>query len=161
MSPCGWRSRTSQHGDTRKTHRCLFTRRPIGFIRAHARAYLVINAGAYGLFLVGFGVGILSPHLSRAQHTRLVGDGTADLVRSLFANPWLFALTTFAANTVKMAALTIVGPSMIVPYAGLALFAYWAYTTGVTLVPASDIGWVALIPHSVTLLIEFQAYTSP
>lgn len=47
---------------------------------------------------------------------------------------------------------------MIVPFAGIALFAYWALTTGLTLVPANDIGWLALIPHSLTLIVEFQGY---
>ena len=127
-------------------------------MRANARVYVLINAGAYGLFLVGFVVGILFPHLSQAQHTRLVEDGTADLVRSLIDKPWLFALTILAVNTVKMGALTIVVPSMVVPFAGIPLFGYWAFTTGLTLVPGSDVGWVALIPHSLTLIIEFQAY---
>jgi Stage II sporulation protein M len=132
--------------------------RPFGIIRTHARAYALMNAGAYGLFLIGFGVGILFPHLSQAQLTRLTDDGTTALVQSLINNPWLFALTILAVNTLKMGALTIVLPSLIVPFAGIALFGYWAYTTGVTLVPASDIGWVALIPHSLTVVIEFQAY---
>jgi hypothetical protein len=123
-----------------------------------ARAYLVMNAGAYGLFMVGFAAGILFPHLSQAQHTRLTEDGTADLVQSLINSPWLFALTILAVNTVKMGALTMVLPSLIVPFAGIPLFAYWVYTTGVTLVPANDIGWVALIPHSLTLIVELQAY---
>ena len=61
-------------------------------------------------------------------------------------------------NTLRLSALTIVAPSLIVPFSGIALFAYWALTTGMTLVPANDIGWVALIPHSVTLVVEFQAY---
>ncbi len=134
------------------------TWRPFGLVRANARAYLVLNVGAYGLFLVGFIVGILFPRLSRTQHTRLVEDGTADLVQSLIDKPWHFALTIFAVNTVKMGALTIVVPSIVVPFAGIPLFAYWAFTTGLTLVPAVDIGWVALIPHSLTLIIEFQAY---
>ena len=133
-------------------------RRPIGIIRADTRAYVMLNAGAYGLFLIGFVVGNLFPHLSQAQHTRLSHDGTVDLVQSLFDKPWLFALTILAVNTVKMGALTIVLPSMVIPFVGIPLFAYWAFTTGLTLVPASDIGWVALIPHSLTLIIEFQAY---
>ncbi len=61
-------------------------------------------------------------------------------------------------NVIRMGALTIVAPSMIVPFAGLPLFGYWVVTTGVALVPPNDIGWVALIPHSVTLIIELQAY---
>lgn len=132
--------------------------RPFLIIGEHTRTYLAANAAAYGIFLVGFCLGLVFPQLSRAQYTRLEHDGTADLVRSLIANPWLFALTILAVNTLKMGALTIVAPSMIVPFAGIALFAYWALTTGMTLVPASDIGWVALIPHSLTLIVEFQAY---
>ena len=131
--------------------------RPVGIIRANARAYLALNAVTYGLFVVGFVVGLYAPHLNRAQVTRLNEDGTTDLVRSLIEQPWLFALTILAVNTVKMGLATIVLPSMIVPFAGIPLFAYWAFTTGITLVPGSDIGWLALIPHSVTLVIELQA----
>ncbi|KRE27197.1 hypothetical protein ASG82_12170 [Mycobacterium sp. Soil538] len=132
--------------------------RPFRIIGENADVYLMANAAAYGIFVVGFLLGLTFPHLSQAQYTRLEDDGTADLVRSLIADPWLFALTILAVNTVKMAALTIVAPSMIVPLAGIALFAYWALTTGMTLVPQSEIGWVALIPHSLTLIVEFQAY---
>jgi hypothetical protein len=136
----------------------LDARRPFCIIRANARAYLVLNALAYGLFVVGFIVGLLFPHLNQAEVERLNDDGTVDLVQSLINNPWLFALTILGVNTLRMGAVTVVVPSMIVPFAGIPLFAYWALTTGITLVPASDIGWVALIPHSLTLVIEFQAY---
>jgi hypothetical protein len=132
--------------------------RPFRILRENARAYLVANATMYGLFLAGFVVGLPFPHLSQAQHDRLIDDGTATLVQSLINNPWLFALMILGVNTLRMGALTIVLPSMIVPFAGVPLFAYWAFTTGLTLVPASDIGWVALIPHSLTVIIEFQAY---
>lgn len=124
----------------------------------NAKVYLVANVAGYGVFLVGFGLGLAFPQLSEAQRTRLQDDGTADLVQSLVAHPWLFALTIFGVNTLKMGVLTIIAPSMIVPFAGIALFAYWALTTGMTLVPPNDIGWVALIPHSLTLIVEFQAY---
>lgn len=132
--------------------------RPFRIMGENVKVYLVANAAAYGVFLVGFGLGLAFPQLSEAQLTRLEDDGTADLVRSLIANPWLFALTILGVNTLKMGVLTIVAPSMIVPFAGIALFAYWALTTGMTLVPANDIGWVALIPHSLTLIVELQAY---
>lgn len=134
------------------------SRRPLRITRENVRAYLGLNGIAYGLCLVGFVVGLLFRHLNEAQVTRLDDDGTTDLVRSLINQPWLFALTILGVNTVKMGAATIVLPSLIVPFAGIPLFAYWAFTTGITLVPASDIGWVALIPHSLTLVIELQAY---
>ncbi|GAS96806.1 uncharacterized protein RMCC_3772 [Mycolicibacterium canariasense] len=135
-----------------------FPWRPIRIVRNNLRSFLAINAAMYGLFLLGFATGLVFPNLVHAQETRLVEDGTTDLVRSLIDRPWLFALTILAVNTLKMGALTIVLPSMMVPFAGIALSAYWAFTTGITLVPSSDIGWVALVPHSLTIVIEFQAY---
>lgn len=132
--------------------------RPFRIIGENARIYLVANAMAYGLVLIGFGLGLTFPQLSQAQYTRLQDNGTADLVQSLIANPWLFAVTILGVNTLKMGVLTIVVPSMIVPFAGIALFARWALITGMTLVPPNDIGWVALVPHSLTLVVEFQAY---
>jgi hypothetical protein len=132
--------------------------RPFRIIAKNAKVYLAANVAVYGVLLVGFGFGLAFPQLSQAQHRRLQDDGTADLVQSLIANPWLFALTILAVNTLKMSALTIVAPSLIVPFAGIALFAYWALTTGMTLVPANDIGWVALIPHSLTVIVELHAY---
>ncbi|WP_431240255.1 stage II sporulation protein M [Mycolicibacterium aichiense] len=132
--------------------------RPFRIIADNSRAYLVANVGVYGLLLGGFGLGLAFPQLSEAQHRRLQDDGTADLVQSLITNPWLFALTILAVNTLRMGALTIVAPSLVVPFAGIALFAYWDLTTGMTLVPVNDIGWVALIPHTLTVVVELQAY---
>lgn len=132
--------------------------RAVAIVRDNARAYLTLNVAMYGLFLAGFIVGLIFPHLSRAQLTRLDDNGTTELVQSLIDNPWLFAVTILGVNVVRMSVLTIVLPSLVVPCAGIALFAYWAFTTGITLVPASDLGWVALIPHSLTLVVEFQAY---
>ena len=132
--------------------------RPFCVIRANVRAYVALNALAYGLFAVGFVVGFVFPETTSAQVTRLQDDGTVDLVRSLINDPWLFALTILGVNTVRLAAATIVLPSMVVPFLGIPLFAYWAVTTGIVLVPSSDIGWVALIPHSATVVVELQAY---
>ena len=55
-------------------------------------------------------------------------------------------------------ALWIVLPSLIVPFAGIALFAYKAFTLGLAMAPTTKNTAVALIPHSLTALIEFQAY---
>lgn len=130
----------------------------VDIVRDNGRAYVALNAAMCGLLLAGFVVGLAFPHLNQTQITRLDDNGTTELVQSLINNPWLFAVTILGVNVVRMSVLTIVGPSLAVPFAGIALFAYWAFTTGITLVPTSEIGWVALIPHSFTLIIEFQAY---
>lgn len=132
--------------------------RPFGIVRANLRVYLVLNGAAYGLALVGFAVGLAFPALNEARYTALVDDGTAELVGWLVTNPPLFALMILGVNLFRLSLITILVPSLIVPFAGLAFFAYWAVETGITLVPATPESWVALIPHSLTLIIEFQGY---
>ena len=134
-----------------------FLRKPFQIIRANFRAYLTINAIVYGLVIAGVIAAMLFPNLGATQVANLEADGTGDLVRSLLNTPWLFALTILGVN-VWTGALWIVIPSLIVPFAGIALFAYKAFTLGLVLAPTSEIMAVAMIPHSLTALIEFQAY---
>ncbi|WP_309068107.1 stage II sporulation protein M [Microbacterium sp.] len=133
-------------------------RRPFRVIRENRRAYLILNAAAYGLALVGFVLGVVFPDLNAAQAASLEEDGTGELVRWLVNVPPLFALTILGVNVFRLGLLTIVLPSLVVPFAGLALFGYWAVETGITIAPASPQGWVALIPHALTFVIELQAY---
>lgn len=133
-------------------------RKPFQIIRANLRAYLVMNAIAYGVFLIGVGAALVFPELNAAQVGSQQKDGTADLVGTLFGKPWLFSLTIFAVNVLTVAALRILLPSMIVPFAGIAVFAYKAYETGVILAPVDATVAKLMIPHSLTLVIEFQAY---
>ncbi len=133
-------------------------RRPLQIVRADLRAYLVLNLVMYGAAVAGFVTALAFPELNAARVTALQEDGTADLVVSLLSNVWLFALTILAVNTLTVGVLMIVLPSLVVPFAGLALFAYKAVEIGVTLAPADATGWLILIPHSLTFLIEFQAY---
>ncbi len=133
-------------------------RKPFQIIRANLRAYLVMNAIAYGVFLIGVGAALAFPELNAAQVGSQQEDGTADLVGTLFAKPWLFGLTIFGVNVLTVAVLRIMLPSMIVPFAGIPLFAYKAYETGVILAPVDAATATLMIPHSLTLVIEFQAY---
>ena len=98
------------------------------------------------------------PNLGAAQVATLEDSGITDLIRSLVKNPWLFALNILRVNVVMTAAPWIVLPSLIVPFAGIALFAYKAFTMGLAIAPTNKMIAVALIPHSLTILIEFQAY---
>lgn len=144
--------------DPTSVPRTPFWRRPARIVRENWSAYLTLNAASYGLFLVGFVLGLLFPELNTARATSIEDDGTGDLVRGLVSTPPLFALMILVVNVIRLSLATIVLPSLVVPFAGLAFFGYWAVETGVTLVPGSSDGWVALIPHSLTVLIELQAY---
>ena len=133
-------------------------RRPFELVRAHGRAYGILNAAAYGLLAVGFLTGLAFPELPATRAAALEADGTGALVTAVASSAPLFALVIFAVNLVRLSLLTIVLPSLVVPFAGLALFGWWALETGVTLVQTTPVGWVALIPHTLTVLIEIQAY---
>lgn len=133
-------------------------RRPFHLIRTNLRAYLLVNVFAYGLFTVGFIVGLMFPALNAARSVALEDDGTAGLVQGLVATPPLFALVILAVNVGKLSLATIVLPSLVVPFAGFAFFGYWAVETGITLAPTTPTAWVQFIPHSLTVVIELQAY---
>ncbi len=134
-----------------------FLRKPFQIVRDNFRAYLIINAIVYGLVITGMVAAMVFPNLGATQLATLEDNGTTDLVRSLLNNPWLFSLTILGVN-VTTGALSIVIPSLIVPFAGIAIFAYKAFTLGLAMAPTTKIVAVALIPHSLTALIEFQAY---
>lgn len=140
------------------TARVPLWRRPFRLIRENARVYLLLNLAIYGLVLIGFAIGLMFPELNEARIAALVENGDADLVARAFMNPALFALVIFGVNVVRLSLFTIVLPSLIVPFAGLGFFAYWALQTGITLAPSTPVGWVAQIPHGLTVIIELQAY---
>jgi hypothetical protein len=135
-----------------------FVHRPLQIVRTHLRAYLIINAIIYGLMILGFALGLIFPHLAHAQRDNLDAAGTTALVTSLLSNAWLFALVIFGVNAIRVSLLSIILPSMVIPFAGAAYFAYSSVSIGITLAPVDEAGWIALIPHSLTILIEFQAY---
>lgn len=138
--------------------RVALWRRPFRLIGEHRRAYLWINVAAYGLTAIGFGIGMLFPELNEARADALEADGTAQLVGRLVFMPPLFALVILGVNVGKLALAFITLPSLVVPFGGMALFAWWAVETGVTLAPTTSLAAVRLIPHSLTLIVELQAY---
>ncbi|GAA1489263.1 hypothetical protein [Brachybacterium sacelli] len=133
-------------------------RTPLQIIRADLRAYLALTAMAYGLLLLGMALGLLFPDLNAALTGSMGASGETDLVVSLLAQPWLFAATIFAVNIARIALASILLPSLIVPFLGIAVFAYFAVETGITLAPVNHAAAMTLIPHSLTIVIEYQAY---
>lgn len=127
-------------------------------IRAHRRAYVVMNVIAFGCCLLGFGAAMLFPELNASRINSLEDDGSIGLVLSVLSNPALFALLIFAVNVFTVGVASILLPSMVVPFVGIAVFAYRALIIGMTLAPADRNAAIGLIPHSLTLVIEFQAY---
>ena len=100
----------------------------------------------------------LFPGLNAALTGSMDDSGTTDQVVSLLRTPWLFALMILFVNLSRIAVATILLPSLLVPFLGIAAFAVFAVQTGITLAPVDHAATMTLIPHSVTMVIEFQAY---
>lgn len=133
-------------------------RRPVQILRENLRVYLLANLVFYGLVLGGFALGLAVPELAVGRAESLETDGTADLVGRLLSNVSLFAAMILGVNTITVGLASIVLPSLVIPFLGIAVFAYRAVVIGVTLAPTDQSTWIVLIPHSLTLVIEFQAY---
>ncbi|CAL9595597.1 hypothetical protein SUDANB121_05345 [Nocardiopsis dassonvillei] len=133
-------------------------REPLRIIRANLRAYLAMNAIMFGLFLIGVAAAFAFPDLHAARTASMEADGTADLVVRLLENVWLFALTILGVNLLTVALPMILLPSMVVPFSGIALAAYKAFTFGVALAPVDAVTAKVMVPHIPTIIIEFQAY---
>jgi len=135
-----------------------FPSTPLQTIRNEIRPFLIVNAIALGLFLVGFVLGLVFPELVQAQADDFEASGQTDLLLRVFQNPWLFALVIFAVNTFTVGAAMIVLPSMVAPCLGSPVFAWTAVNIGMAIAPTTPTLWVGFIPHSLTLIIEFEAY---
>lgn len=131
---------------------------PVRLIREHLRPFLALNAMAFGLLLLGMAAGLLFPDLHASRAAGMDASGTTDLVVSLLSSMWLFAATILAVNVLTVALATITLPSLVVPFLGIALFAYRAFLFGVSLAPVDATVRTILIPHSVTLVLELEAY---
>lgn len=133
-------------------------RRPLSLVRANLGIYLALNAIMYGMLLVGMGAALVFPELNAGQTAALQENGSLDLLMAVLGNFWLFSLTIFAVNTLTVGVLAIILPSMIVPFAGIAVAGYRAFNFGTALAPLNETAALTLIPHSLTILIELQAY---
>lgn len=132
-------------------------RKPFQIIRAYLRVYLALNALAYGLLIVGMGAAFLFPELNTALSPGQ-GSATQETVTATATSVWLFALVIFLINVFGASLLATVLPSLIVPFSGIVVFAFQALYFGIVLTPADPDMAKMLIPHSLTLLIELQAY---
>lgn len=131
---------------------------PLRIIRADLRAYLLVNALVYGVLLLGMALGTILPDLHAARAASFATGGQGALVDAVVGNGWLFGTVIFLVNVFPTALLLITLPSLVVPFAGLVVFAIKTIDLGVTLAPVDATSRLTLLPHSLTLLIEFQAY---
>ncbi|MHB0876834.1 MAG: hypothetical protein ACYC5O_12420 [Anaerolineae bacterium] len=138
-------------------------RAALAIVSRHRRAYLRINAVYYGLVVLGMVLVATQPEVQEALIASTAAgfsSGPLSLVGEAYGGGQVLqaAAITFAVNLVIGTIAYIGVPSLVVPFAGLVTGCFRALLWGLLLSPANpDLRWV-MIPHSVTLLLEGQAY---
>lgn len=130
---------------------------------AHKRAYLGLNIFYYALILVGMVYAAFNPTF---QQTLLQQVGTAfsqgplKAVTDAYVNTQILQATalTFIVNLFIGSFGTITLPSLIIPGSGFLMGAYRAFLWGLIYSPTTAEMQTVLLPHSLTLLLEGQAY---
>ena len=135
---------------------------PIAIIRRHRRAYLLLNAGFYGLFLCAMALTLLAPGLQSFFKPDIdqayLKPGILKSVADAYASrSILLAIAlTFAVNLAVAVFMTTL-PSLIIPFIGILAVLQRGILWGIMFAPIGPHP-VMLIPHSLTLFIEGQAY---
>lgn len=137
--------------------------RPVGILQAHRRAYVGLNVFYYALIVVGMIYAAMNPAL---QQSLMESVGTAfsqgpfGALTDAYVNAKIFEATglTFLVNLFIGSLGTITLPSLLVPFSGLLMGAYRAFLWGLIYAPTSPEMQTILLPHSLTLILEGQAY---
>ncbi len=132
-------------------------------IRENRRAYFLINLLFFGLVFLGFIASALDPGIQKTLQANLLSDldhGLLAFVANLYrsGNVPLAALLTFLVNSVIGAFACITLPSSLIPFSGFIVGCYRAALWGMLLSPTDPRMLLVMIPHSLTLLLEGEAY---
>ena len=134
-----------------------------GLVLENRRAYIVLNVVYYGLVVI-FMIYVAFNRPLQQSLLEAVGatfmTGPLSIVGQSYANAQVFKaiLVTFVVNLSIGSFGSITLPSLIIPFSGTLVGIYRAILWGLILSPANPDLRLAMIPHSLTLIIEGQAY---
>jgi len=138
-------------------------RASVTMVAHYRRPYVVLNLLYYGLVICGMIFVAFNPSVQQslfeAVRTGLT-KGPLSVLRDAYAEGRVLdaIVLTFLVNLVLGTFLFITLPSLLIPFSGLLLCSYRALFWGLTLSPTSAPLARAMIPHSLTLVVEGQAY---
>ncbi len=134
-----------------------------GLVQENRHAYIIINIVYYGLVVIGM-VYVAFNQKLQEELLNAVGAGfmTGPLafVGQAYVNAQMLTAiaATFFINLFIGSFGTITLPSLIIPFSGLLMGIYRSILWGLLLSPANSDLRLVMIPHSLTLVIEGQAY---
>ncbi|MBV4521117.1 hypothetical protein KVG88_13690 [Pseudomonas sp. SWRI74] len=139
-----------------------YFRNAFSIIKQHCKVFLALNFAFYGTFALSFFVTMINPELQGYVKPEIDQaynqPGLLRMAASAFGSQNLLiaiSLTFFLNLAVTLGMTTL--PSFIIPFVGILAVFHRAALWGVMFAPVGPNSAI-LIPHSLTLLIEGQAY---
>ncbi|MDR3397346.1 MAG: hypothetical protein P4M06_07260 [Pandoraea sp.] len=135
----------------------------LAIIKRHKGAYITLNVIFYGTVLLSMAATLWKPELQAlykpSTEQAFAQPGLFKTVAHAYANRDLFAaiVMTFLVNLVVASMAMTTLPSFVIPFIGIFAQLYRAFLWGILFAPIGPLRYT-LIPHSLTLLIEGQAY---
>ncbi len=132
-------------------------------VQENRSAYVVLNIGYYALVIIFMIYVAFNQPLQQALMEEIGATfmtGPLSFVGQSYINAQVFTaiLLTFVINLFVGSFGTITLPSLIIPFSGMLVGFYRAAMWGLILSPAHPGMRLAMIPHSLTLILEGQAY---
>ncbi len=134
-----------------------------GLVQENRRAYILINAAYYGVVIICM-VYVAFNQKLQEELLNAVGaafmTGPLSFVGQAYVNVKVLTAigATFLVNLLIGSFGTITIPSLIIPFSGFLMGIYRAAIWGLLLSPAHPDMRILMIPHSITLILEGQAY---
>jgi hypothetical protein len=132
-------------------------------VKEFRRAYVVLNVVYYGLVIVGMIYVAFDPSLQQTLLGAASGaftSGPLAAVGSAYSGGQVLRAValTFVVNLIVGSIAFVTLPSLVIPFSGLLVGVYRAILWGLMLSPAAPELRLIMIPHSLTLILEGQAY---
>ena len=127
------------------------------------RPYIVLNSVYYGLIVVGtvfvaFSRPLQEALLKQVGEAFTKGPLAAVVGAYIGGHVWRAMILTFVVNLVGGSFASITLPSLVIPFSGLFVGGFRALIWGLLLSPSIPELRRVMVPHSLTLLLEGQAY---
>lgn len=136
----------------------------VALVRQSRRPYFALNLIYYGLVVGGMTFVVFRPSVQHFLLQAVGGafmEGPLSVVGSAYVGGQVLVaiMLTFIVNLVVGSILCITIPSLLIPFSGIVIGGLRAVLWGLLLSPAMPELRMAMVPHSVTLVLEGQAYT--
>ena len=138
-------------------------RRALAVVQENRRAYITFNAAYYGFVIAAMIYVAFNPEVQQqllATVSESFSRGALSIARQAYEESRVLPaiLATFLINLLLGSLAQLSLPSLLIPFSGLLVGFYRALMWGLLLSPASPELALPMLPHSITLILEGQAY---